>query len=217
MEKAKNEAGQRLDAVIIKYFGTQKMLADLIGVTQANLSGYISGRNNITKKLAMLMQSKAGVNADFLLNGNAPMMLDTSRKPIFDGSVPSVEKMNTKTQHGIIKQYILHDNRQKQRLTENGEASIVHLILDNLTDPVPFMVLQISQIFAERYKISIGSIMVIRENYIDEDVVLYTKNNQYFLGIYTEGCVVEFSTKIPENSTDVSVVGSVIKKIENII
>ena len=159
-------SADRLNAVIIKYFRTQIEVAELLGITSANLNNYIAKRNNITLKFAMLLQNKTGINASYILNGDdAPMMTDAKRKPVFEGDVPSVSKLDTKTLHGIAKQYILENTGEQQTLKDNGEPSVVNLVLGNLEEkPTPFMILNILPDFEEEYDIPMGAILILKKD-----------------------------------------------------
>ena len=100
-------AGDRLLKIINKFFTTQIKFAYLSGMNDGSLSSYLSGRYNISKKIAYKLQDVVGVNSYYLLNGNLPMMADETRKPILEGNVPYISKTDTKTLHGITKLYTL--------------------------------------------------------------------------------------------------------------
>ena len=44
---------QALYKDLVKHFGGQKLTADALGVSQANISGYVSGRWNMSELAAM--------------------------------------------------------------------------------------------------------------------------------------------------------------------
>ena len=147
-EKEKNIADKninetpadRLNIVIRKYFTTQAELANLLEIDQGSLSSYISGKNKFTKKFALRLQDVARINSDYLLNENLPMMIDETRKPILDDNIPYTSKTNTKTQHGIIKHYILEYEGSQQILRDTGDASVINVVLGNLEEKIdPFM------------------------------------------------------------------------------
>ena len=44
---------QTLYKDLVKHFGGQKLTADALGVSQANISGYVSGRWNMSESVAI--------------------------------------------------------------------------------------------------------------------------------------------------------------------
>ena len=72
--------GERLDIVISKYFGKQNEFAKVTNLAPSAVSQYTQGET-ITKKAALDIQKIAGVNADYILNGEMPMMLSEKEMP----------------------------------------------------------------------------------------------------------------------------------------
>jgi len=174
-------AGDRLSIAISKYFGTQALFANLIETSKGNLSSYISGRYNITKNFALKLQNTVGINSEYLLEGEEPIMLDKTRKPIVENVPLHISKPDTKTQHGITKQFILQDEGNQQILKQNGEGSIVNLVLGNLDDKSsPFQLLLMSDKFAKMYKFNNNATFILKKDFFTDDLVLYSINNRRY-------------------------------------
>lgn len=52
---------------------TQRELSEAIGVTPAQVSKYTTGYNDITRTMALVIECKYGLSADWLLNGSGEM------------------------------------------------------------------------------------------------------------------------------------------------
>ena len=210
----------RLNAVILKYFKTQLEVALLLGMYRTTLSSYIKGRYNITKKFAMRLQDAVGINAEYILNGTGNMVIDDTQEPYFKSDVPLISKTDTKTLHGIIKRYILEYEGSKKVLRESGEESVVSLALGNLEEKsAPFMAYNSLDEFEEHYNISVGSTIILKKNYVNGDLVLYTYNEQECeIGIFNkkENQITEWKTKAEYKVEDVDIMGRVIGKFEKI-
>ena len=208
--------GDRLNIVITKYFQNQQDLANIINVDQSSLSSYINGRYTITKKLANKMQKTAGINADYILNGNLPMMLDEKRKPI----VSRISKINAKTTElGIIKHFILRYEGNQHTLSPDGEGSVINVVLGNIEDDdQPFRVLNNVIEFEEKYNISMSASIILKKNYRDNDLVLYYNGAEYEIGVFYKNKIIEMGTDIGYNINDegIDIKGRVVGKFENI-
>jgi len=207
--------GSRLNIVITKYFQTQQDLANIINVDRSSLSSYINGRYTITKKLVNKMQKTAGINADYILNGNLPMMLDEKRKPI----ITRISKIDAKTQHGIIKQFILQYEGNQHALKPDGEGSVINVVLGNTEeDNQPFRVLNNVIEFEEKYNISISASIILKKNYKDNDLVLYYNGSEYEIGVFYKNKIIEMGTNIEYNANEegIEIKGRVVGKFENI-
>jgi len=180
--------GDRLNAVIVRYFESQNELSSIIGVDKSSLSSYISGRRPITKKFANKLQKSVGISSDYILNGIGDMMIDNRRSPILIHS----SNVDSKTFHSMTKQYILRDEGTKQKLVPIGEMNIVNLIFGDNKKFQSFTILQNSSEFARIYDIAVGSILVLEKEYSDEDLILYTEKNKkhYYMGIYDNGKII---------------------------
>ena len=210
--------GSRLKSVIALYFISQKEFAKLVEIDTASLSNYISGKYKLTKKLAEKLEKKAGIRSDYILNGNEPIMGNENLKPILkEGNMPHMSKINIKTQFGLTKQYALKDEGRKETLRDIGEVSVVNLILGDLEEkPIPFMVLQTSISFAERYDILSGSVLVLKKKYMDDDLVLFTDQRKYRLGFLNKDQIIEKSTEETYKTNNVEVIGNVVLEIRTI-
>jgi len=207
----------RLDGAIIKYFKTQKEVADLIGITPANLNNYLTNRATITQKLAMRIQDATGISAKYVLKGEGEIMLDKHRKPIFEGEVPFVTKVDTKTQHGITKQFILQYEGNQKILKPNGEGSVIDLVLGSLEDTsISFQIFNTLPEFEEDYGIPITATIILKKNYKDNDLVLYIINDECEMGVYYQGQITELKTKRVYAAETTEIKGRVIGKFENI-
>jgi len=208
----------RLGAVIIKYFRTQKDVAKLLEMDEGTLSSYISGRYNITKKFAMRLQTTIGINANYILKGIEPMMIDATRRPIFEGKVPTMSKVDTKVQNGIIKHYILQYEGDKQILKPNGESSVVNLVLGNLEEnTTSFQVFNSLLEFTEDYGIPVNATLILKKDYKPNNLVLYNDSEEYKIGILnSEDIITEIKTKTKYRKEDVEIEGRIIGEYKNI-
>jgi plasmid maintenance system antidote protein VapI len=218
-------AGQRLEAVVLKHFVKQKLLADKVGVTPNNISMYISGKNTITKKFAMQLQDLAGINADYILNGKEPMMLEDvgieNSKPyqtIYDGPVPITIKKKTLLQHGYVKQYFLSSEGKKHLLQDNHEGNVVNSVLGGANEQRKFMIVLISSDFCEYYNLQIGTILIIDEEYSDGDIVLVSYKQRYHFARYENNKLIGKKTKDSMEIVEgMEILGSVFRKIDKIL
>ena len=194
------------------------MFADLIEISKGNLSSYISGRYNITNNFVEKLQDLVGINPEYILKGTEPVMLDKTRKPLVEGVPLNISKTDTKTQHGITKQYILEDEGNKQTLRPNGESSVVNLVLGNLDDKsYPFQLLQMSEKFATTYNIKNNITLILKKDFLDDDLVLYTINDRkYEMGVFNNDKIKELKTKKTYSIEEVDIIGRVVAKFENI-
>jgi len=206
--------GDRLNIVITKYFETQKEVSGISGVDTGSLSSYISGRYNITKKLTNKLQKTTGISSDYLLNGNLPMMLDDTRKQI----ISRVSKIDAKQQHGITTHLILQYEGDMQILKFNGESSVVNLVLGNLEEtPLPFQVFNNLLEFAEDYDIPLGSTLILKRDYKNKNLVLFTDKENYRLGIYNKKQVTDIKdTSKSYHEDNIDIAGRVVGIYKNI-
>ena len=171
----------RLNAVVIKYFDTQKEVADLVGISRGTLNGYLSNKHKITVKFAMRLQNATAINANYILNGIEPMMLNANIEPKFEGDVPNFSNIDTKTLHGITKLFILEYEGNHQVLKSTGDASVVNLVLGNLEENTsPFQVRNNLAEFEQDYNIKEKATLILKKDYIDGDLVLFSKNNKKY-------------------------------------
>ncbi len=180
-------AGQRLEAVILKYFEKQSILAEKAQVSPNTISQYISGRIGISKKTAMRMQDLAGINANYLLNGEEPMMIANTQpakpyKILHQGDVPAIKsKQEQKTHYrGIIKQMLLESSgSRRENLIDNGEVNIMDVVIDGIKSPINILITATH--FREKYQIKANASLVIGEEYTDGNTVLAFDGKQFML------------------------------------
>ena len=205
----------RLNIVSLKYFKMHKDIADLLGITSGTLGGYLSGRHPITNKFTMRLETSAGISANYILNGIMPMMIDKNRMPIHKGKVPLTSNTEVKTQHGIIKQFILEYDGNKKVFRDNGEGSVVSLVIGDLEEKnTPFMAFNVLDDFEDDYDIAMNSTIILKKNYSEGDVVLYTYDDECKIGIYKDNNVTELKTKIVKPVQEIEIKGRVVGKYE---
>ncbi|MDR0926715.1 MAG: hypothetical protein LBO69_02980 [Ignavibacteria bacterium] len=175
------ERSGRFEAVIIKYFGKQRLFASAVGVSANTICKYATQELPISQKMAMKWQELAGVNADYILNGVEPMMLDESRIPIYTGKVPKRIPIRS-----TIKQYTIGGDNRRAVLNDNGEVNIAKVILGaEGKKPLPVMYKVINQDFCNAYNFKYGTDLIIVEmSAVDGDTVLVETNGQYRLCEY---------------------------------
>jgi hypothetical protein len=212
---------ERLQLVVLKHFGTAATLAKQARMYPNNLSRYMTEKVPISKRFAMQMQDLAGVNANYLLAGEEPMMLPNAESlksypPIYE----PMQKKISATQHGIAKQYILSDNGTRQEMVNSGEANIASLVYGEIDVNLPFIVYVVSPLFCETYKdyVGISDILIVKTAYSEGDVVLLVSDKQYFLADYKDRKFVDRVTDTPiEADENVKIIGAILKKITSTI
>jgi hypothetical protein len=138
------------------YFG--KSLRRTVFANKAELndviSRYITDKKNITQNVALVMQKKTGVNADFILNGNLPVA-NSSIEPLFEGNIPvknPYKRQDTKLVNR--RQLQLTMSGINEVLKDSNECNIVEFAFGNIKNPVLISV--ISPKFCEHYELAIG-------------------------------------------------------------
>ena len=217
-----DNAVSRFNKVIIKYFDSQKEVADLVGITPANMSSYTSGKYNLTLKFAMRLQDKAGINATYIMEGgdDSTMMIDSRREPKLKGDIPYFSKLDTKTQQsGITKHFILQYEGNRQSLKPNGDASVVNLVLGSIEDTqFSFQVFNGLPEFEVNYNIPVNATIILKKDYQDNDLVLYHNGFEYGIGVFYDNKITEMNSQKTYNIVDdiIKIKGRVIGKFENI-
>ena len=105
----------------------------MLEIDQGILSSYISGKNKFTKKFALRLQDVAVINSDYLLNGNMPMMVDETRKPILDDNTP----YTSKTKEEVIKGGLLEN--MKMLDTQKNRQNFLGSTVTNI--PLPYVII----------------------------------------------------------------------------
>jgi len=187
----------RLKMVIMQYFKTQKILSIKIAMPPDVLSKYITGRLNITEKVAMQMQDLAGINAEFLLYGNLPIMVDgaTGAKP-YDAKynapapIPNFYREHDKieTSRGVLDHCIIDYKGSKEVLLPQGTMNVVNIAVNGIENGLS--ICPTTPEFVEKYKhifaMKINSYLILDKKYdIDEDILVVIDNYLY-LAIYKD-------------------------------
>jgi len=208
----------RLNAVLLKYFITQKNLAQIIGISPNNLGAYTRNINTITEKFAMLLQTKAGINADYILNGNEPMML-ANVEPKYAGDVPVRNKTKTKyqPQYDLKKHFVVKNEGKKRRFIDMGQTNINSFVfIEQEKDNEEFIVSIHTQEFEAMYGLAMFDVLIIHTEYEEGDYILFVRNDNCYIGKYNNGEVVEVRSGEVDGINDVKVIGAIYKKIVNI-
>ena len=194
----------RLDVIILKYFSKQKILADMCEITYDMMSKYVSGRSRITKKASMKMQDMAGINADFVLNGNLPMMIDETKakKPYevrYEGNAPVIQspvdrtkenfkKENKLMNRGIVSNNILSERGCRGITIPQDNINLIDITIDGIEKVDTFTVQ--NPVFIEKYKslfsIKMNSHLVLDLNFHINDYVLVYIDEEFYLALYKD-------------------------------
>ena len=204
--------GERLDFFITKYFGKQITFANKIDMNPDAVSRYVSNRVKITQKGALKIQKKTGVNADFILNGNTPILIDNSIEPLFEGNIPP--KTLSKRQDTKLvnrRQLQLTISGANEVLKDANECNIVEFAYANIKNPVLISV--ISPKFCDDYEIAIGSLLVLSDDVEDGNIVLIKVGRNYQIAKYIDNQFKEYKTD-KKITMQAELVGSLHAKIE---
>ncbi len=219
--------GQRLEIVILRYFGKQKTLAEKVGLAANTISKYISGNLSISKATAMRFQDSAGINANYLLNGIEPMILNEEQAVVgkdypirFRGDAPmfpsEIKKKQAEKTHnrGMIKQYIhVPSGRKKYLLSEHGEVNIIDVVVDGIKEPIA--ILMNTPDFCKKYNLNIGSILIMNEFYEDGDIVFVAINEKHYIAELDNDILIDIADDTEIIITDdIKIIGSVYSKVE---
>ena len=206
--------GERLDFFITKYFGKQIAFANKVGLKSDAVSRYVSDKTKITHNVALTMQKKTGVNADFILNGNLPIVIDNKIEPLFEGNIPA--KISHKRQDTKLvnrRQLQLTTSGANEVLKDANECNIVEFAYANIKNPVLISV--ISPKFCERNDIAIGSLLVLSEEVEDGNVVLIKIARNYQIAKYIDNQFTEYKTdKIITAVDKIELIGALHAKVE---
>jgi len=191
----------RLNIVVLQYFGKQKNFADATDINYDMASKYISGYMKITKKAAVKMQDLAGINADFVLNGNLPMMLDETKsaKPydvvykanvpiIYPSSLQPLQKQyeTSEISKGFVSLNVLETRGNRAFLTPQGKINIVDITINGIQEPSTVLVHDAD--FIERYKhtfpFKINCYIVLDKDYRLNDLVFLSVDEVFYLAVY---------------------------------
>ena len=213
------EVGIRLKKIIDAYFDRQKVFAEKVGISEYTLSRYISGAIPISDKTATSFQMLIGVNKDYLLNGNMPMILD-ERKPLREHLVRKADKsieertkqIQTDTSRAFISQKILASSGKRQILAGNGTINLIDFDLSGVENPM--LVSVISLPFCEKYKLSNGVSLMISSEYQEGEIVLAEVGFYFILAEYYKDKLVDIADQSEHLISDVNIIGKACKKIE---
>lgn len=75
-----SNAGTRLKELAKELGITQKQLAKSLDITPQYIITLASGKNNISRKLAQVVQDKYNINSDWIMTGEGNKYIDTNNK-----------------------------------------------------------------------------------------------------------------------------------------
>ena len=195
------------------------------------ISKYANGRITITEEAVIKMQDLAGINADFILNGNLPMMLDEAKagKPYdikYKGPAPVIKHAALKTieqqqeitekTRGIIPHSILETRGRKGVLIPQGKINIVDVTINGIQEPSGIIVKD--YIFIEQYKsvllLKTDCLLVLDKSYYVDDYVFISVDGIFGLAFYQENDIIVdcASGKVIEGE-DISIYGAIFSVI----
>jgi hypothetical protein len=176
------------------------------------VSRYVSDKVRITQKFALKMQKKIGVNADFILNGNMPIVIDDSIEPLFEGNIP-LKTLSKRQDTKLVNrpQLQLTISGANEVLKDTNECNIVEFVYADIKNPVLISV--ISPKFCEKYEMAIGSLLVLSDEVEDGNIVLIKVGRNYEIAKYIDNQFKEYKTD-KKITMQAELVGSLHAKIE---
>lgn len=185
----------RLKLVIMQYFKQQKILSAKSGIPSDTLSKYVTGRLDISENTAMQLQDLAGINADFLINGNLPMMLEgveieTPYVVKYPGPPPIPNSYKeydaTETTRGIMPYSVLDVQGRRDILLAQGRYNIADIAVNGI-EQGHSITIQIPQ-FIEKYKsifpLKLNCYIILNKNYNVGDDVFVSIDDIAYLATY---------------------------------
>ena len=115
-EALAKERSDRLRLVINKHFINQRQFAKSIGMSVNTINHYTQGRRFIGDKLAVSLEMKSGIRAEYLLNGTGEML-------------------NHKVLHSKLPTYLLTFAGLSEEVFESGKIDLFKFLTNNLTCP----------------------------------------------------------------------------------
>jgi plasmid maintenance system antidote protein VapI len=197
------ERGKRLRDVINKHFGSQKKLADFVGLSANTINDYVQGRRCIGNDYAVKLEIKAGISSEYLLDGTGQML----------NSKFSIHKLTT---------YLLTVSGITEEIFETEKIDLLKFLTNGLTNPV--IVLVTAQQFCINNCIKYNSLLIIdKDNYKDKDVILALIDGKYRLlkqnkKYFYDDILTNESINITNESINIKkieVLGKVVYKIED--
>ena len=220
------EVGNRLRKIIEAYYSSVKDFAEKVNMTSPKISSFLGGHQTITDKTAAILQDKANINKDYLLNGNLPMLLE-DKKPLREHIVKQVYQQQSglpiKPQsatfdfnRSFAQHYLLFGVAGKEYLEPKGTADIVTLAFDGIVKP--FIVSVMSEYFCNKYKIPVGSDLIINEQYDDESVLLVLDNHKFFICENIDGVLYDTGNEDTRPiSETIKIIGQIYTRLERVM
>jgi len=215
------EVGVRLKTIIDAYYSNQKDFAEIHGLDNSTISKYINGTLSLSSKTADLLQLRANINRDYLFNGDLPMLLDDTIKPIKQHLVEKTinatikgthqkEQELAKAKRGRIPQFAMTRRGIRSVLSMSGEMDIVDTSINGIKEP--FGVHITDSEFCERYNkfnLSLGCHLYIDNEINDGDPVLVYDDREHYICVYDNGIYYEAINKEQLNVENSDVIGAI--------
>ena len=211
------EIGSRLRNVIEVYFVTVNRFAAASKTNASHLSSIINGNVLLSDKIANKLQNTVGVNKKYLFDGELPLMLDQSAKPIGDTTFVATTKTvlrkdeeQAKANRGNIPLFVMSRRGWRSVLSSQGEINITDVSINGIKEP--FGVMVSDNTFWERYKkfnLLLNCYLFIDNEVNNGDPVLVKVDKEHYICIYDDTVYYEAIDKKPINVNASDVVGSI--------
>ena len=167
------------------YYGSQRDFAKKFSINEGQLSEYINGTILISVRTAQMLQDKAKINSNYLFNGNYPMLLDKTIKPIRQTpqSVSVVHQAEFERSIGGVQSYIIETKGLRDVVIPQGKTNIANVTVGGLV--MAGVVSVQSPEFVDKYKsvfpLKLNCYIVLEDGLIANgvDVLVSIDNNLY--------------------------------------
>ena len=216
------EVGARLRNIIEAYFSNQKDFATKVNIIESAISKYANGTLLISDKIANTFQVNAGINKDYLFNGNLPMMLNDA-KPIKEHLVASktptkqlIEQATVSNiNSGWVKQFTLSKSGYRTALSNSGDMNLVDFVLDGIDEPISVLLTDVE--FCQKYQIQFGSALIVGGDIRDGVIVLVDLDGKFILAVSSGETVKDTrDEQAVYLKSEVTIIGKAYSKMERI-
>jgi transcriptional regulator with XRE-family HTH domain len=213
--------GERLKTAIDVYYGSQKKFAEIIGVNESTVSGFLSGSNVMSTKTADKIEELAKISKDYLYMAELPMVVDDTIKPIHEDIVirSSVSKElkikqdEHSTIRGIAKHAIHTKSGRREVLSSAGEANIVDIAYNGIKEVLLISMTVVE--FCQKYKIEIGSTLVLDDEYQKGEIVYVDMDGHFILAEYGIDKIIDIYGNTEHQLTDeIKIIGKAYSRVE---
>jgi hypothetical protein len=213
---------QRLNYWVVKYYPTRKAFAKEVGLSESLIGKYCRGETiKIPIKTLITMENKAGLNPNFILDGDSSeLALGTIKSPKrTPDSIPLVDNIDKrkikKQTMGECSMAFVERSGLNVHIVDGNEISVVDIVKDGLVNPK--VLVFNDKNFCDDYKYKYGVKIVIDNGVIDDgDVVIAKTKRDFFIAYYSrdEKTLIDIRTNKLIEDKDIMIIGKAFTKIE---